>query len=175
MRERAVAASSEKQIFNILGTSASRAVSISAASTAATVKFGIAENPFVQFVSAQFDDVVDGSAIFSGGEYGGLVSNAWRLVVTRGEIVTNAVRINVCGYDATTTFPCDRTTTQMLFHARPTFAKDARLRYVVQAASSTQDHVFYIYGFRAYRGWLDDATIERIRDLDAAELTRRDM
>ena len=28
---------------------------------------------------------------------------------------------------------------------------------------------------RVYRGWFDDATIERIRDLDAAEMQRRGM
>ena len=176
--EKSISASPEKQRFNILATSASRSVSISAASSSATVKFGIAENPLVQFFGAQFDDSVPSGAA-GHGVIGGLVSNEWRMVVFRGRIAAGSATCNACGYNATTKLQNEQTSTKELWHPRTTFAKNARIRVMVAAPVGIQYEgkydTFHLYGFRVYRGWFDDATIERMRDLDAAEMTRRGM
>lgn len=177
--EKSISASPEKQRFNILATSASRAVSISAASANANVKFAIAENPLVQFIGAQFDDNPDGAGNFYGGENGGLASNEWRMVVFRGRIAAGSITCEARGYDATSKLQVDHTTTQELWHPRTTFARNARLRVMVASLIGFQYEgkydTFHLYGFRVYRGWFNDATIERMRDLDAAEMTRRGM
>lgn len=179
--EKSIAASPEKQLFNIMGETASRSVSIAAASTTATVKFGIAVNPLVQFVGAQFDDTKrDGTVNFEGGANGGLVSNEWRMVVFRGRIAAGSVTVQSCGYNATQKLYNEDTTTQEIWHPRTTFAKNARIRIMVASLGgigygTDNPDRFNIYGFRVYRGWFDDAAIERMRDLDAAEMQRRGM
>jgi len=176
--EKSISASPEKQRFNILATSASRAVSISAASANANVKFGIAENPLVQFFGAQFDDS-NSTGTSSYGVIGGLVSNEWRMVVFRGRIAAGSVTCNACGYNAASKLTNEDSSTQEIWHPRTTFAKNARLRVMVASPVGIQYDgavdQFSLYGFRVYRGWFDDATIERMRDLDAAEMTRRGM
>lgn len=176
--EKSIAASADKQIFNIQATSASRAVSISAASSSATVRFGIAENPLVQFCGAQFTDG-NSTQGWDDGQAGGIVPNEWRLIVVRGRIAANNVTVSICGYNASSKFVNEDTTQTSLWHSRTTFAKNARLRLTVGSLMGIgydgQYDVFTLYGFRVYRGWFDDATIERMRDLDAAEMTRRGM
>lgn len=176
--EKSISASPEKQRFNILATSASRSVSISAASSSATVKFGIAVNPLVQFVGAQFDDN-NSYGTLGNARLGGLASNEWRMVVFRGRIAAGSATCNACGYNATTKLQNEQTSTKELWHPRTTFAKNARIRVMVASLLGIQYEgkydTFHLYGFRVYRGWFDDATIERMRDLDAAEMTRRGM
>lgn len=177
--EKSISASAEKQMFNIIGETASRSVSISAASTTANVKFGIAENPLVQFVGTQFDDNFDGVCNFYDGENGGIVSNEWRMVVFRGKIDTGSIACDICGYNATAKLLDASSQTQALWHPRTTFARNARIRVMVASLTGIMNDgkydTFHLYGFRVYRGWFDDATIERMRDLDAAEMTRRGM
>lgn len=176
--EKSISASPEKQRFNIVATSASRAVSISAASSSATVKFAIAENPLVQFFGAQFDDSTP-TGMAQHGIIGGLVSNEWRMVVFRGRIAAGSVTCNACGYNAASKLTNENSSTKELWHPRTTFAKNARIRVMVAAPVGIQYEgkydTFHLYGFRVYRGWFDDATIERMRDQDAAEMTRRGM
>ena len=176
--EKSISASAEKQLFNIMGETSSRSVSISAASTTATVKFGIAVNPLVQFFGAQFDDSTpSGTAGY--GVIGGLVSNEWRMVVFRGRIAAGSATCNACGYNAASKLTNENSSTKELWHPRTTFAKNARIRVMVASPVGIQYEgkydTFHLYGFRVYRGWFDDATIERMRDLDAAEMTRRGM
>ena len=178
--ERSVAASNGvRQVFNIQAETASRAVSISAASNSARVKFGIAENPLVQFIGSQFDAM--GSSGTSQGDHdiGGISSSEWRLVVARGVIVTNCVTVNVCGYNATSKLECDNTVTQALWHPRSTFAKHARIRLTAASMMGLsldgQDDTLTLYGYRVCRGWLSEAEILRMRDLDVAEMSRRGM
>ena len=177
--ERSVAASNGVlQVFNIQAESASRAVSISAASNSARVKFGIAENPLVQFIGAQFDSM--GTSTSSGDpSKGGIASTEWRLVAARGMIATNCVTVNICGFNATSKFESDNTVSQALWHPRATFAKHARIRMTVASPlglnSEGQEDVITLYGYRVFRGWLSEAEILRMRDLDVAEMTRRGM
>ncbi len=177
--EKSISASAEKQRFNIMGETASRSVSISAASASATVKFGIAVNPLVQFIGCQFDGY-DSSGTWSAAYgRGGLASNEWRMVVFRGAIAAGSLTTRADGWNATSKFEAEGSSTQTLWHPRTTFAKDARLRIMVFSPMGIQYEgkydTFHLYGFRVYRGWFDDATIERMRDLDAAEMTRRGM
>lgn len=177
--EQNVAASNGvRQVFNIKAESASRAVSISAANNNARVKFGIAENPLVQFIGSQFDSM---GADTAGGhpDKGGIASTEWRLVVARGMIATNCVTINVCGYNASSKFESNNTVSQALWHPRSTFAKHARIRMTAASclglSADGQEDVITLYGYRVYRGWMSEADILRMRDLDVAEMTRRGM
>lgn len=177
--EHSVAASNGvRQVFNIRAESASRAVSVAASSANATVRFGIAENPLVQFIGSQFDS--QGNSNQTGDpSRGGISSAEWRMVVARGTIATNTVTINVCGYNTTSKLECDRTESRALWHPRATFARHARIR--ITAASlmglerDGEADGITLYGLRVYSGWLSDAVIERMRDLDVAEMTRRGM
>ena len=177
--EKSISASAEKQIFNIMGETASRSVSISAASASATVKFAIATNPLVQFIGAQFDDGT-GSGSYAYGERGGIVSNEWRMVVFRGAIAAGSATVRVDGWNATTKLTNENESTRTLWHPRTTFAKDARLRVMVACLTGIgidtgNPDRFHLYGLRVYRGWFTNAELERMRDLDAAEMTRRGM
>ena len=178
--EKSVAASGEMQEFNILGETSSRDVAISAASTNAQIRFGIAENPLRQFIGAQFDNMESSGSTLYSDELGGLSSNEWRMVCVRGRIADGSCTVSICGYNATGKLASECTVTQAMFRPRSTFAKDARLRICVAAPGgigygTENPDIFSAYGFRCYRGWLSDVDVERMRDLDAAEMTRRGM
>ena len=176
--EKSVPASAEMQIFNIMGETASRSVSIAAESASATVKFGIAENPLAQFIGCQFDGN-EGGSIEGMHDRGGIASNEWRMVVFRGRIAAGKMETRADGWNATSRFELFGQTTKDLWHPRATFAKNARLRVCVASLQGIQSDgkldVIHLYGFRVYRGWMADVDIERMRDLDAAEMARRGM
>ena len=177
--EKSISASAEKQLFNIMGETASRSVSISAASASATVKFAIAENPLVQFIGCQFDGYDSTGSWSDAYGKGGIASNEWRMVVFRGAIAAGSLTTRADGWNATSKFEAEGSSTQTLWHPRTTFAKDARLRIMVFSPMGIQYEgvydQFHLYGLRVYRGWFTNAELERMRDLDAAEMTRRGM
>lgn len=174
--EKSIEPSAEMQVFNIKGETASRAVAISAASTSANVYFGIAENPLHQFIGAQFDGNLNGGGVFSP-NYGGIASNEWRMVVGKASISNGSLTVSIEGYNATTKFAHENTTTQALWHPRATFDKDARIRLCVALMGGIsydgEEDGFTIYGLKVYRKILPQAEIEHIRDVDAAELSRK--
>ena len=178
-----------RQVNNILAATASRAVSIAAASESANIKFGIAENPLVQFLgSVQFGSVhlADGDTvqeIFEANRASGGISDIeWRMVVARVSIADGVMHFSFEGHNAMGLIKRD-TRDQAMWRPRATFAKDARIRLVVfNAAGGMSDipnsqggerEIVAVYGFRIYRELLDDALIARMRELDYAELTRR--
>lgn len=176
--ERTVYALPEMQVFNIMGSSVSRAVSIAAASQSASVRFGIAENPIVQFVGCQSDATSD-TGTLSDPTLGGIASSEWRMFVFRGGIAAGTLSTDMCAYNATTRMLNAQTCSQSLWRPRTTFARNARIRFMVASAMGISHDgvpdVFTAYAFRVYRGRLSDAVVERMRDLDAAELARRGM
>ena len=181
--EKSVSASNGvMQVFNILGETSSRAVAVST-TPGATVRLGVAQNPLVQFVGAQCDMSSSHNTTSLNDIYGGLSSNEWRMVVARGAITNGVMVIDVCEYNAMSRLQNSETSSQALWHPRSTFAKNARIRVMIGSLASVNtlgptshvpcfDH-FQIYGLRAYRGWFSDAEVERMRDLDVAELSRR--
>ena len=166
------------QVFNIMGSSASRAVSIAAASQSASVRFGIAENPIVQFVGCQSDATRNFDTL-SDPTLGGIASAEWRMFVFRGGIAAGTLSTDMCAYNATTRMTNAQTCSQSLWRPRTTFARNARIRFMVASTMGISHDgvpdVFTAYAFRVYRGRLSDAVVERMRDLDAAEMTRRGM
>ena len=163
-------------IRNILATSADRNVSIAAESANASVNFGIGVNPLVQFCSAAAFTGVNGSSMDNGG---GLRTNEWRLVVVRGRIENGKAYGITEGWNATNKFELGETTNETtLAHSRTSFAKNARVRMLV---SNTTGGLVYegqsieigLFGAKLLKGWLTDGEIEKIRDIDAAELHRR--
>ena len=182
------AAPGVKQIRNILATSASRWVSVSAASAGATVKFGIAELPLCQFVGGQSDS--HSSLDLHDESIGGIASNEWRMIcfqgtVTNGFITTSMRMFNSLGV----VDERDKCTSQRLLRPHTTFAEGARIRLMVASLfgimgvtnAGADPHgygdqppdIFAVYALRVYRGWLPDALIDRMRLLDHNELARR--
>lgn len=158
---------------NVMAASASRAVSVAASDPAARVRFGIAENPLVQFVGAQFDGMDPGGLTPADEELGGVITNGWRFVVARARIDggTN-LAVSVCGYTRSARLENAGAVSQRLWRPSATFAPDARARVILCGLIGT-DGVVLGYGWRAYGGWLGDALVDRMRDQDWAELVRR--
>ena len=169
-----------RYVRNVQAASASRAVSVAASDPAAHVRFGVAVNPLVQFVGAQFDsnpidDAASGSmeTVFSG-SVGGVISNGWRFVVGRARIDGGThLAVEARGYSRSARFGCVNAARQALWRPSAAFAKDARARVVLASLSNMTNATVRGYGWRAYGDWIDDALIERMRDQDWAELVRR--
>ena len=64
---------------------------------------------------------------------------------------------------------------QAMWQPVSAFEKDARIRVMCASLEGLDGCSVKVWGFRVYRGWLDDALIETMRDQDAAELARRGM
>lgn len=162
-----------RMIRNILATTASRSVSIAAESPSATVYFGIAENPLKQFIGGQSDSgLATGMTDFSAG---GISTNEWRMFVFRAEISGSDLRYEVRGYTPMSQLTKVESGAQAMWQPVSAFEKDARIRVMCASRAGLDGVSIEIWGFRVYRGWLDDALIETMRDQDAAELARRGM
>ena len=162
-----------RMIRNILATTASRSVSIAAESPSATVYFGIAENPLKQFIGGQSD----GTSPVGGVDYsaGGTSTNEWRMFVFRAEISGDDLRYEVRGYTPMSQLTKVESGAQAMWQPVSAFEKDARIRVMCASLEGLDGCSVKVWGFRVYRGWLDDALIETMRDQDAAELARRGM
>lgn len=160
-----------RMIRNILATTASRSVSIAAESPSATVYFGIAENPLKQFIGGQSaGSSADGMADFSAG---GISTDEWRMFVFRAEISGGDLRYEVRGYTPMSQLTAVNSGAQAMWQPVSAFEKDARVRVMCSRLAWLDGCSIEVWGFRVYRGWLDDALIETMRDQDAAELARR--
>ena len=160
-----------RMIRNILATTASRSVSIAAESPSATVYFGIAENPLKQFIGGQSD----GGSVSDGMDYwkGGISTDEWRMFVFRAEISGGDLRYEVRGYTPMSQLAAVHSGAQAMWQPVSAFEKDARIRVMSSSLTGLDGASIEVWGFRVYRGWLDDALIETMRDQDAAELARR--
>ena len=159
--------------FGILATSASRAVSIAASDPSAHVRFGIGENPLVQFVPAQFDQL-DSEGMGSDGSLGVIATNEWRFVVARARIDggTN-LAVHACGYSRTAKFQNEQSVARTLWKPSATFARNARVRVLFGRFGGMAGVTIHSWGLRAYGYYLPDALVERMRDQDWTEMTRR--
>ncbi len=162
--------------FNAPARAASRAVSVSASSPSAHVRLGIAENPLVQFVGAQFDSFDESGSRSFDDALGGIVSNEWRFVVARARIDggTN-LAVSVCGYSRTAKFANEQSVSQPMWRPTAAFERDARVRVMFECFNSggMSNVTVRAFGMRAYGAALDDALVERMRDQDWAEMARR--
>lgn len=165
-------------IRNIQAISADRTVTIAASDPNACINFGIAENPLVQFLSAGVNsNAAGGNADVS---QGGPTLAEWRMVAVRGRIENGNGIGQIESYNATTHFDNAVTDTHALAHPRSTFAHNSRVRMIMSNVygwmkkDSTGEKVqVKFFGGKLLRGWLTDGEIERLRDIDAAELRRR--
>lgn len=158
-------------IRNIQATTASRSVSIAAESPSATVYFGIAENPLKQFIGGQSDDLSPGGVWDS--SRGGISTNEWRMFVFRAEIAGSDLRYEVRGYTPMSQLTEVESGAKAMWQPVSAFEENARIRVMCASPTTLDGCSVEVWGFRVYRGWLDDALIETMRDQDAAELTRR--
>lgn len=168
-------------IRNIQAVSADRTVTIAASSPDACINFGIAVNPLVQFYYAgQFDGQQDGNVGRLDPQFGGIVADEWRMVAVRGKIEDGVVYARTDGYSESALMKSMTGLTRTMAHPRTTFAQDSRIRLsccffqggFVNPATGQETEI-RLFGGKVLNGWLTDAEIERIRDLDAAELHRR--
>lgn len=155
--------------FNAPAHSTSRTVSISAESADAKVRFGIAENPLVQFVSATALEV-DGTGMrFTVG----IDLDEWRFFVARIGIDggTN-LTVGISGYTATNRMENAKTVSQARWKPRRTFERDSRVRFVFAGMNGLGVRVVKSWGLRAYGSSISESLIERMRDQDIEEMKR---
>lgn len=158
-------------VRNVQGSSASRYVIVTPESASANVQFGIAEMPLHQFVGAQSDSMgPDGASLGGATEYGGL-DETWRMFAFRARIEGTNMVVQMDGYRPGAHLEKSQCVTQALLRVRSTFEKDAMFRMSV-CASAVSNITLGVCMSKMFDGWLDDAQVERIRDLDVAELVR---
>ncbi len=167
-------------VRNVQGSSHSRWVSITAESSSANIRFGIAENPLHQFWGAQ-SDVTDGSGYPLADYTNGGLDSVWRMAVYRAriELIDGAYKgiAQMDMYTPAGKCPNTRCTTQALWQAgtpypRGTFEKDAMVRMSIAQLSNISNTVLYSSMNKLWGGWLTDAQVEHVRDLDVLEMQR---
>lgn len=155
-------------VRNVMGSSASRWVVVTAQTEGANVKFGIAEMPLHQFVSAQSDPA---NPYGSQDEMNGGIAETWRMCAFRARIESGKMIAMCSMYTPAAKCTMEQCVTQSLWRARQTFERDAMVR--IQCASFAPE-LFAMQTTMAklFHGWLAEAEVERIRDVDVAEMQR---
>lgn len=184
-KTKTVFASGEKQIFNMNDLTASRDVFVHAASPAAVVHLGLAENPLVHFIGDNGyygEQTVMSSDPLSG--FTGLGDEEWQFVTYRAYLTpsSNVVyRFDVFTGDNGGYSNTWRQTAMEKVHldrnGRPAFSPHSRLAIALSSFSAitvTNDSVTVeMYGQRAYGHVLTRDELLAHRDADVRELTRR--
>ena len=154
--------------FNAPARSESQTVSITAGSASAKVRFGIAENPLVQFVGTQMINIGDGMEMNNG-----ISSGEWRLFVAKIGIEggTN-MAVNIFGYGVTNRLDGASSVSQPMWKPTRAFERDARIRVLVFGMVGLDGRTVKSWGFRAYGDSIPETLIERMRDQDAEEMKR---
>lgn len=168
--ERQISAKSGKQIFNVQLSTASRAVSVAAASPEATVKLGWGQQPFVKFYDAEHIMCMDTNGIFQGTTGG---DEPYIMAVCRAAISNGTLRVQT-GYLTATN------DNWLAVREQPTdavrFAKDARMQFQTYVGAGMTNgcfSAFKTYGAKSAPQWLSDVQLRRIADLDTKTLHRR--
>lgn len=175
-----IEAASGRQRFNVPLTTGSRSVSVAAAAATASVKLGWATMDWIEFFDGGsmpgFDLNGDMSEVF---DLTG-PNMPWYMVVARSKIedftLTNQIGIyTVTNENWNVAYSHEVDTDR--------FEKDARSRMCLSVPAGFQaydaEHGGHLYngvavwGAKAQTGWLSDAEIRRIADLDFKELHRR--
>lgn len=158
-------------VRNVQGSSSSRYVIVTPESASANVQFGIAEMPLHQFVGTQSDGrSPDGGAQIGASEYGGL-DEKWRMFAFRARIDEGKMIVRMDGYTPDVHLTKVQCVTQELLRVRSTFEKDAMFRFSC-AGFGVETLTIGICLQKMLGEWITDEQIERIRDLDVAELVR---
>ena len=165
-----IAASNDKQIFNLRLDSADRTVSVAAADPAATVKLGWAVMPYVEFHECQtgvmgFDANGGLSPVVAGFGDGDWVMVSVRGKIESGNLVTQSTLWNATNSWASATLT--NATDAVRFEA------DARIMIQSMAFAPEYFGAAYTYGFKFAPVWLTDEKLRRIRDVEARTLYRR--
>ena len=157
-------------VRNVQGSSASRYVIVTPESASASVKFGIAEMPLHQFVGAQsavhaWDIEHPGDQEQSG------IAQTWRMFAFRARIDNGRIIAQMDGYTPGAHMEVVDCVTQDMFRVRSTFDKDAMFR--ISCAGFDIEHISISSCMhKMFNGWIADEQVERVRDLDVAELVR---
>lgn len=157
---------------NIRVTSADRSVIVTAESTDATVRFGIAENPLVQFIGGQSDGSTK-SGTFDR-ELGGLIDEEYRMFVFRAAIDggTNVVW-DISAYDALAKLGESEGGVEHMDHPRAFFQEDSRIRVLAACLGGLDYDDISRWGFKLFNGWCGEEFIDAVKRADIAELQRR--
>ena len=160
-----------EMVRNVQGSSDSRWCIVTPESASASVQFGIAEMPLHQFVGAQSDPSSPNTGVSVGESDMGGLAETWRMFAFRARIEGTNMVVQMDGYTHGTRLEKSQCVTQAMLRVRSTFEQDAMFR-MSGGAFAVSNKTFGICMSKMFDGWLDDAQVERIRDLDVAELVR---
>ena len=158
-------------VRNVQGSSDSRWCIVTPESADADVRFGIAEMPLHQFVGAQSDSCSPTEGVSTGESDMGGLAETWRMFAFRARIEGTNMVVQMDGYTPGTRLEKSQCVTQALLRVRSTFEKDAMFR-MSGCSFAVREVTFGVCMSKMFDGWLDDAQVERIRDLDVAEMRR---
>lgn len=157
-------------VRNVQGSSASRYVIVTPESASANVRFGIAEMPLHQFVHAQ-SDISPWEVEGPNQKYWGGLDEEWRMFAFRARIDDGKMIVRMDGYSAGAHLEKVQCVTQDLLRVRSTFERDAMFR--MNCAGFDVEHLaIFSCMAKMFTGWITDEQVERVRDLDVAELVR---
>lgn len=164
--ERNFDASNGMQRAEIQAANSSRSVALSAADPAAVIYFGIRENVPRQFFQGTVDQHY-GTEVKS-------LSNEWVMVAAAASITGMAVRLTTSLRDWDGLIK-DGVVSSKQTVPRSTFAVNSTMRFCFCGEGAVNPGEYEIYGWKLFSGDLTEAQLDRIRDLDKAEMQRRGM
>ncbi len=183
--ERAVTASDEMQAFLIQPTADDRSVSITAASADATVKFGIAESPTVEFIGDNLWSHFDSNGnVYKDQRYQGVRDEEWLCFVMRAKVNADKTVTYQYGalYDDEDVWNEAKTKTPQWTAPNAYFQPYARIQVMLAWMTNftteegrAKAPKVGSYGGKLFNGWLEDDFISMIRDQDVTEMKRRGM
>lgn len=157
-------------VRNVQGSSDSRWCVVTPESASANVRFGIAEMPLHQFVQAQ-SDMSPWEIEGPNQKYQGGLEEEWRMFAFRARIDDGKMVVRMDGYSAGAHLEKVQCVTQDLLRVRSTFERDAMFR--MNCAGFDVAHLAISSCMaKMFTGWITDEQVERVRDLDVAELVR---
>ncbi len=164
--ERNFSASNSMQRAEIQAVNTSRSVALSAADPSAVIYFGIRENVPRQFFQCTVDQHY-GTDIKS-------LSNEWVMVSASASITGMAVRVTTAMRDWDGLIK-DGIISSRQTVPRSTFAVNSTMRFNLIGSHAPLPGEYELWGWKIFGGDLTEAQLDRIRDLDKAEMQRRGM
>lgn len=164
-------------VRNVLATSADRTVTIAAASPSATVHFGLAVNPLVQFFGGvMYAEALDTQQLTS--DYS-VFTNEYAMMAFRARLLEDGAKVETAldAYTRSGWHHGVAITQRVDAASRAVFAPDARIRlHLCRLAGDTEAlDGTDVWGVKQWRGWLPDALLDRVLHQDMEEMARRGM
>ena len=152
-------------IRNVEVSKGDTSVAVSAAAAGAQTSLALAVNPWIEFIhGAEYAPVADGNQMSAS-----LITNCWAMLCWRARLDGGVLAET---FDLVCRDGASVSTSSSSSYLSPALVRNSRFRYSIGSLSGMSRRLD-VYGVKHFPGWIDDAAVWRVWELDLAEIRRR--